>query len=197
MAPTLNGQENEKDGSVVDFGIVDNHKSALNNLRRFDIVSTYYPNDYVDGALKNTADKKIKRIIALPGESFKITNGLLSIKKDNEFVAIAYPMKIEETTVKDIEHLEPLADDEYWVLGDNRTHSSDSKEVGPIKHSQIVGQLVAIEGRASLKLKKAVCVNCKATYKEYTKGQGCSKCGCALKPQYDLVNKVYHWPKYF
>ena len=41
MSPTLNGSEDEKSGTVVDFGIVDSHKSAINHIKRFSIVSTY------------------------------------------------------------------------------------------------------------------------------------------------------------
>ena len=63
MAPTLNGTDDDASGSLVDFGIVDAHKSALDHIKRFDIVSTYYPDatDYdAQGNLYKNAKKKIK-----------------------------------------------------------------------------------------------------------------------------------------
>ncbi len=40
MSPTLNG------GGKTEFGIVDTHSSAINNINRFDIITTYYPDKY-------------------------------------------------------------------------------------------------------------------------------------------------------
>ena len=196
MMPTLYGQTEDKNGAVVDFGIMDTHSIALNNLKRFDIISTYYAKDYDDsGALKINATKKIKRIIALPGEEFKIENGSLSVKENGVYKKYDYPVKIEETNVKDTK--ETLKENEYWVLGDNRTHSNDSasSDVGPIKKEYIIGKLIAIEGRATLKLKNYVCDYCGKTSNSKSV---CSKCGSIFFTEnYDLKNKVYHWPKYF
>ena len=199
MAPTLNGAENDSEGSLVDFGIVDNHKSAIDHIKRFTIVSTYYPNseaynkDYNnDGSLKKSATKKIKRVIALPNETFEIKDGLLSV--DGE--SISYPFTVEQTTAKDTDGPITLEDNQYWVLGDNRKNSTDSSTVGPIKKDNLIGVLVAIEGKAKLKVKKYICDNCDATYDNPS--SQCSKCHTGhLNPEYDLVDKVYSWPKYY
>ena len=199
MDPTLNGDDNDKEGSLVDFGIVDNHKSALDHIKRFTIVSTYYPNGDVyskdynnDGSLKKSATKKIKRVIALPNETFEIKNGLLSINGES----VPYTFNVEETNVKDTNNPITLEDDEYWVLGDNRKNSTDSSTVGPIKKENLVGVLVAIEGKAKLKVKKYICEECDATFSDYT--PQCPNCHIGrLNPEYDLVDKVYSWPKYF
>ena len=37
-----------------------------------------------------------------------------------------------------------LGEDEYFVMGDNRTNSRDSREIGPIKRSQIRGEALAV-----------------------------------------------------
>ena len=206
MAPTLNGAADERAGSVVDFGIVDRHNSALSHLDRFDIVSTYYPynakypDDYTeDGVLKVSAKMKIKRIVAKPGDTFKIQDGLLYLKEGEEFVNKKYPFKINlsEAHIHDKDTASPitLADNEYWVLGDNRDSSNDCASMGiAIKKENIVGVLVAIEGKAQLSVKNYVCQECGKTYTSFGT---CQKCGGALEPQYKLINKQYQWPKYF
>ena len=199
MTPTLNGTADERAGSVVDFGIIDRHKAALNHVGRFDIVSTYYKDDYkADGSLRAGAKMKIKRIIALPNETFTIKDGLLSVKKGEEFVDVPYTFKINLSDAhkndKDISEKQ-LGENEYWVLGDNRDSSNDSAAIGaPVKKDNLVGVLVAIEGKANLKIKNYICQECGTTY---SSGNVCSKCGVGLSPQYTLANKQYHWPKYF
>ena len=82
MEPTLNGAHDR-----VDYGIIDDHASAINNLKRFQILTTYYPfssNDYVGGyhhgeknvINENDASYKIKRVYGLPGEiiRFEVDN---------------------------------------------------------------------------------------------------------------------------
>ena len=64
MAPTLIGNASQR----VHYGICDNHDSALQSLKRFDVVITLYPDSW-------TADKetyKIKRVWAFPGETISL-----------------------------------------------------------------------------------------------------------------------------
>lgn len=206
MSPTLNGQDGEQAGAVVDFGIVDRHKTAIDHIKRFDIVSTYYPYcaDYPDDytpeqVLKASAKMKIKRVIALPGETFQIKDGLLSVKEGNEFVSKPYTFKIHlsDAHKNDKDTAEPitLKENEYWVLGDNRNSSRDSSSMNQVIYRvNLVGVLVAIEGRAQLKLQSYVCLNCG---KKTKTGGPCQKCGGQLDEQYTLINKQYQWPKYF
>ena len=206
MSPTLNGAEDEQAGSVVDFGIMDTHKSALKNIERFSIVSTYYPDeidyDLETGKLRPGAKQKIKRVIALPGEVFKIENGKLSVLKEGGFEYIPYTFKTnpavdEEFNGKDISWLK-LSDDEYWVLGDNRGNSRDCAIINkPIKKENLVGVLVAIEGKARLETDYYICYKCG---KKYEKGGNCTNKDCEgaeLHEEYTLVKKKHHWPKYF
>ena len=198
MAPTLNGDDSEQDGTVVDFGIVDTHKSAINNVKRFSIVSTYYYDDYSsNGTLKLNPKKKIKRIIAMPNETFKIEGSKLYVKENDEFKYIPYSFTIEPEgdTSKDINET-TLGEDEYWVLGDHRNKSRDCGSFKiPIKKDYICGVLVAIEGQAQLKVKQYVCDNCG---KVYTSGTRCPECHGNLSPfKCELINKKYQLPKYF
>lgn len=201
MSPTLNGDENEQAGSVVDFGIMDTHKSALKHIKRFSIVSTYFPDeiDYnlVTGELRSNAKQKIKRIIAMPGESFRIEDSKLYV--NGEY--IPYTFKINagsNINAKDVNHEEtPLGEDEYWVLGDNRANSRDSGFLNlAVKKENLIGVLVAIEGRAELKVKNYICNECGKTYKK--EPNSCDKCyGRYFTADYELTNKQYSWPKYF
>lgn len=200
MSPTLTGDDHEAEGSLVDFGIVDAHKAAINHIKRFDIVSTYYPEDYSDsGALTYNAKKKIKRVIALPGETFSIKDGLLSVKEGDEFVKVPYKFNVALTNYKDTAEPITLKEKEYWVLGDNRTTATASKDCAtfgkPIKKEYIAGVLVAIEGQAKLKIKNYHCECGKTISKNVVR---CNRCGSLTNtPQYKLVNKKYHWPKFF
>ena len=202
MSPTLNGAENEQAGSVVDFGIMDTHNSALSHIKRFSIVSTYYPDgvdyDSITGKLKNNAKQKIKRVIALPGETFKIEKSRLYV--NGEYVPYTFSVnpKVEsEYAGKDTNNEITLSNDEYWVLGDNRSNSRDSGSLNlAIKKENLIGVLIAIEGTAQLKIKNYRCDQCGKTYDKQR--SSCGQCGgYFFTPQYDLTNKKYSWPKYY
>ena len=80
-------------------------------------------------------EKIIKRVIGLPGETVVIKKGKIYINDkviDDEY---AYG----ETSDYDKVTLE---DDEYFILGDNRLISKDSRYFGPIKKSEIKGKIV-------------------------------------------------------
>ena len=201
MSPTLNGSDDEKAGSVVDFGIIDPHKAAIKNIKRFSIVSTYYSDDYITpGHLIPNSKQKIKRVIAMPGETFKIENSKLYVLKDEEFEYIPYTFSINPVledgySGKDVIS-KTLGEDEYWVLGDNRSNSRDCGTINePIKKEYLIGVLVAIEGKAELKVKKMVCSQCGRTFKEGTRI--CQHCYGSLSPEYELVHKKYQLPKYY
>lgn len=82
MMPTLNGGD-VGSGKPADYGIIDAHDSAIDNIKRFQIITTYYPftdsHDYINGYTygeKNVVDEreasyKIKRVYAFPYETVK------------------------------------------------------------------------------------------------------------------------------
>lgn len=205
MYPNLVGAEDDVSGARVDFGIVDTHEIALKNIKRFSVVSTYYPDesdyDSITHKLRATAKKKIKRVIALPGETFKIEKSKLYILNGTNFEYVPYSFNINPIVDKGYtgKDMQPrtLGDDEYWVLGDNRENSRDSYSINsPVYKENLYGVLVAIEGQGKLKLKEFACSNCNTVYKSYGDGF-CSKCYTRLDPVFDVQNKSYHWPKYF
>ena len=153
MYPTLNEHATDKNGKelgpspsnpsahenyTVDYGVMDCHKKALNKLRRFDIVVTKYSKE-------DTSDK-IKRILALPGETIEFKNdGDLYI--NGSFVS----QPISETYIRGAKYPAGpivLSDSQYYVCGDNRKHSSDSRNTGPLEKDLITGRAVAVCGTA-------------------------------------------------
>ena len=76
-------------------------------------------------------------MIALPGETVKITKGKVYVN-DKEVKDYSKDHTTDSCELKGEFH---LSSDEYFVLGDNRDNSNDSryKEVGPVKRSKITG----------------------------------------------------------
>jgi signal peptidase I len=93
----------------------------------------------------NPQEFYIKRIIGLPGEEVMIKDGRVTIFNE------AYPdgwLLNEEylpdglTTLGNSEEKIAVGPDEYFVLGDNRNSSSDSRNFGPINRSYITGKIL-------------------------------------------------------
>lgn len=87
---------------------------------------------------KNPKDTKayfIKRVIGLPGETISIDNGKVFI--DGEMLDEPY---IEHFS-SDVHAAVTLGDNEYFVMGDNRTNSLDSRQLGPIHEDYIIGRV--------------------------------------------------------
>lgn len=92
MSPTLKGGKGNGDSGVAHFGLVDTTDLAKKRTKRFDIVTTYYPwddSDYPNGykpneknSLGENAERKIKRVLALPGETITVKNGDITIYKN-------------------------------------------------------------------------------------------------------------------
>lgn len=78
----------------------------------------------------------IKRIVGLPGETIKIDNCKVYI--NGEIYNEEY---LQPNTCTAPDSLTNISDGYYFVMGDNRTHSSDSRFFGPIPYSSIVGKV--------------------------------------------------------
>lgn len=113
--------------------IVDKLSYKLSKPKRFDII--------VFPAEESSDIYYIKRIIGLPGETVQIMDGRIYI--NNELLNETFG-KEEITEENEGIAIQPviLGEDEYFVLGDNRNHSKDSRDAdtGNIKKSQITGK---------------------------------------------------------
>ena len=78
----------------------------------------------------------IKRVVGMPGDSVKIISGNTYINDELIYEKYAYYGTDEIKNSYDIDEI-ALADDEYFIFGDNRAESYDSKYFGPVKKADI------------------------------------------------------------
>jgi len=80
----------------------------------------------------------VKRIIAVPGDFIRIENSLVYVNN----LIISENYLTDEKTIGDIERV--VEKDSYFVLGDNREVSLDSREssIGLVKESDILGEVI-------------------------------------------------------
>lgn len=86
----------------------------------------------------------IKRIIGLPGDSVKVNN--LGTFINNQKLAEPYLRNDsnQDPMIESGQTNITLSDNEYFVLGDNRLNSRDSRTIGPIKSYDIIGRTFLI-----------------------------------------------------
>ena len=106
-----------------DIMILDKISYRFSSINRFDIVVVRKNNDYL-----------IKRVIALPGEKLEYKDNKLYI--NGKFIEEDFLHKDTEDFILDKE----IPDDYYFVVGDNRGDSLDSRIIGLIKEEEILGK---------------------------------------------------------
>ena len=111
--------------------IVDKLTYRFHDPERFDII--VFPFRYKDNTYY------IKRIIGLPGETVQIVDGEIYI--NGEVLEESYGREVMQDAGLAAEPI-TLGDDEYFVLGDNRNYSSDSRDpsVALIHRKEIIGR---------------------------------------------------------
>ena len=144
MYPTL------KDG---EFGFTNVGGVLLNGVERGDIVVV---------TMEEEGQKThwVKRVIGLPGDTVSCVNDVVYINgkvlDETKYIDPDYRQSLvdkfgyfnkvpdaDNTNVVDFEEL-ILKDDEYYVMGDNRPYSKDSRYVGPVKKSQIFAKKMLV-----------------------------------------------------
>lgn len=138
-APMLiNGNSMNPSLTEGDVVIIDKRAYKNDEPERFDLIAFKYRYDY--------SQKYIKRVIGLPGESVYISNNIIYLKgpEDTEYEELKEYYGFFDGTPKftDLDPVE-LGKDEYFVLGDNRYDSDDSRSsVGVVKKKTIIGKAV-------------------------------------------------------
>ncbi|MFC1614960.1 signal peptidase I [Patescibacteria group bacterium] len=111
--------------------IVDQISYQFEEPERGDVIIFKYPND--------PSKFFIKRVIGLPGETVDLRNGITVIKNKTlpgGFTLDEPYVKFKKNDTMTI----TLAEDEYFMMGDNRKASSDSRVWGPLKEEFIKGE---------------------------------------------------------
>ena len=132
-AVTMQENSMEPTISVGDTMLLDKLAYRLHSVHRGDII-----------AYRNTDNENevmhVKRVVGLPGETIQIVNGQIMIDGETYREKRSLPAIIDPGLAS-----EPitLAEDEYFVLGDNRNGSQDSRysAVGNVRSKRIAGKV--------------------------------------------------------
>jgi signal peptidase I len=116
-----------------EYLVVDQLSYRLSNAQRGDIAifrAPEQPNKFY-----------IKRVIGEPGDTIIIRDGIITIKNEQ------YPdgLVLDEPYIKRVKHENAtyeLKEGQYFVMGDNRTASSDSRSWGPVPEELMVGKAI-------------------------------------------------------
>lgn len=110
------------DGEVVHSKTV-----KINEIKRGDVI-LLYPQTIFIGPIY------IKRVVAIPGDTVQIKDGKLYVNEEE--IKSTFP-DMEYSGVA--ENKITLDESSFFVLGDNRNNSNDSRQLGPISFSHIIG----------------------------------------------------------
>lgn len=129
----VNGASMDPTFETGQYIIVDQLTYHFSNPERGSVIIFHYPN--------NPKKFYIKRVIGLPGETVRIDNGTVFIVHNpntSDGIEVLSEPYLTHTKEEDFEVT--LDKDEYFVLGDNRPGSSDSRDWGPLEEKFIVGR---------------------------------------------------------
>jgi len=129
----VNGASMEPNYHNHEYLIIDEISYRLNPPKRGEVVVFKYP--------ENPKEFFIKRIIGLPGERVVITGGDVFIYNSKNLNGIKIQEPYLEKDLKTAGNIDTVLDeDEYFVLGDNRNSSLDSRRFGALKKNEIIGK---------------------------------------------------------
>ncbi len=117
-----------------EYLVIDEISYRFDNPERGDIIVFRYP--------ENPSQFFIKRVIGLPGEEIEIRNGTVLIFNDQyaKGMALDESEYLEADTYTSGSEKVSLGADQYYVMGDNREQSLDSRRIGPVEKKYIIGR---------------------------------------------------------
>ena len=130
----VRGQSMEPVFENGDYLIIDEISYRFRSPQRGEVVVFKYP--------QNPSQRYIKRIVGLPGETIAIEAGSIIIfnQEGNQILDESDYLPASRQTPGDIRV--SLDEDEYFVLGDNRVSSADSRRWGSLPKENIVGRVL-------------------------------------------------------
>lgn len=120
-----------------EYLIIDEISYRFNEPQRGDIIVFKYP--------RNPEEYFIKRIIGLPGEKVQVKEGAVYVFNKEHPGGAKLEEKYLSEDVKTYalnEETTSLSSSEYYVLGDNRNSSKDSRSFGPVDKKFITGRVL-------------------------------------------------------
>jgi len=117
-----------------EYLIIDELSYRLRAPERGEVVVFKYP--------ENPKEYFLKRIIGLPGERVKVAEGQITVynQEHPEGVVLNEPY-LPKDLLTIGERITVLSEDQYFVLGDNRPNSFDSRRFGAVDKSLVVGRV--------------------------------------------------------
>lgn len=133
MHPTLKNDE---------MGFTNIISLKLSGIQRYDVVVAY---------LDSKDEQIVKRVIGMPNDTICCLDGIVYVNGeaineyylDAEYVLEQSQSEVDGKFTKDFDEF-VLGDDEYFLLGDNRLHSTDSRAFGAFQKEKIISKSVYI-----------------------------------------------------
>lgn len=130
----VSGASMEPSFNTGDYLLIDQMSFRFREAARGEVIVFKFPD--------NPSEFYIKRIVGLPGETVEIRDGEVYIYNAEFPDGFA----LDESVYQHVGFTfgtitTELADNEYFVLGDNRSQSSDSRRWGPLEEDLIVGRV--------------------------------------------------------
>ncbi|KKQ27640.1 MAG: signal peptidase I [Candidatus Magasanikbacteria bacterium GW2011_GWC2_37_14] len=126
----VKGQSMEPNFHENDYLIIDELSYRFRPPERGEVIVLHSPSN---------SDYYLKRVVGLPGERVKIDNNKIIIYNETHPEGVLVEeIYLDQKTTGSL--VQTLGADEYFVLGDNRGASYDSRRFGPVKKEEIVGR---------------------------------------------------------